>query len=88
MARGIRGTSWLDKVPGAVRSKMDALIACDAASLAAIYAELNLVRFCQPRTWRHYAGVRRAAARARVARARLGRKQAADAAAATGGARP
>jgi hypothetical protein len=54
-----RRRTWLDQLPARLRARLDAEIDCRVSSLGAIYRRYNLVRFCQPRTWRLYAGERR-----------------------------
>ena len=60
--------TWLDRVPPRLRGRIDAECDCRVSSLGAIYRRYNLVRFCQPRTFRLYGGARRRRIRAYDAR--------------------
>ncbi len=51
--------TWLDRVPANLRARIEAEIDCRQLSLGTIYRTYNLVRFCQPRTFRLYGGERR-----------------------------
>jgi len=51
--------TWLDNLPRGLRARFDVEIDCDVESLSAIYRRWNLVRYCQPRTFRLYGGPRR-----------------------------
>jgi len=47
-----------------LRARIDAEIDCRGRSLSAIYRAFNMVRYCQPRTFRLYGGARRRRMRA------------------------
>jgi hypothetical protein len=55
----VKRRSWLDKMPPALRARVEAEVDCRALSLSVLYRLYNLVRFCQPRTFRLYGGERR-----------------------------
>jgi hypothetical protein len=58
-AKSTKRRTWLDKMPPALRARVEAEVDCRALSLSVLYRLYNLVRFCQPRTFRAYAGERR-----------------------------
>jgi hypothetical protein len=58
-AKSTERRTWLDRVSPGLRARIDAEIDCRQLSLGTIYRTYNLVRFCQPRTFRLYGGARR-----------------------------